>query len=165
MPETVTWLQMHLREHQTLYFICLYAVGGRPAAVASARFMGMGLGYFLPFILFMDLIQVPCFYLLYQKLFRHPRFVRARERFSKKLNKLRSSRLLERAQAWGPLGVVVVTLMPVKGGGMWSGTLLAYSLGLRKQYGLLLLILGSILGTLLLAGLLDSLLLVIQRLI
>jgi uncharacterized membrane protein len=49
----------------------------------------------------------------------------------------------------GTPGVLVITMLPLKGCGMWSGVLLSKILGLSKKTGYSLLISGSILGCLL----------------
>jgi uncharacterized membrane protein len=58
----------------------------------------------------------------------------------------------------GTPGVVSITMLPLKGCGMWSGVLLSKLLRLPKQTGYPLLIVGSILGCILIFGVGEALL-------
>jgi uncharacterized membrane protein len=51
------------------------------------------------------------------------------------------------------VGVFLITTLPVKGGGMWSGVLMAFSLQIPKNISYPILIGGSISGCLLLLSL------------
>ena len=57
----------------------------------------------------------------------------------------------------GGVGVVLLTMLPVKGGGMWSGVFLAHITGMRKKISYPLLAVGSLLGSLMFLGLGDAL--------
>ena len=76
-----------------------------------------------------------------------------RARIKRALKKERKfhSRMLVRAQQWGPLGVVIIAAIPFVGGGMWSGVLLARLLKLTKLRAAVLLMIGSILSCLVLS--------------
>ena len=68
------------------------------------------------------------------------------KRSGKKEQRLRKSKVFNWATVMGVPGVIVITMLPLKGCGMWSGVLLSKLLGLPKTTGYLLLISGSILG-------------------
>jgi uncharacterized membrane protein len=52
---------------------------------------------------------------------------------------------------------VLLTMLPVKGGGMWSGVFLAHITGMPKKVSYPLLFVGSLLGSLMFLGLGDGL--------
>jgi len=76
MGDSVVWLQQHLHEHSLLYFIALYTVGGRPVAILTASLFRLNLLLFFPLVVFMDTVQVPCFYYLYEHTFTSARLQR-----------------------------------------------------------------------------------------
>jgi len=66
--------------------------------------------------------------------------------------RLRRSKLFQRLKPLGTPGVVTITMLPLKGCGMWSGVLLSKLLKLPKQASYPLMIAGSFFGCLLLLG-------------
>jgi uncharacterized membrane protein len=60
--------------------------------------------------------------------------------------------LAQRLAVLGPPGVVAITMLPLKGCGMWSGVLLSKLLKIPMLKSYSLLVLGSFLGCLLVAG-------------
>jgi len=157
MGDLILWLQRHFHDHHLLYFIALYIVGGRPVAIVTAKLFELNLLWFFPLVVFMDTLQVPCFYYLYEHTFTSGRLERLSNHFQRKGAAARRRRLFQALRALGQMGVVLLTMVPIKGGGMWSGVLLAHVMGLRKKTSFPLLVGGSILGSLLFVGLGDCL--------
>lgn len=152
MIDAVTFLINNLGDHFVIYFIPLYLLGGRPVAILSAQFLGFKITFLLPVVVMLDTIQIPFFYHLFGKISKRLFLRKFRERTSKKEIRLRKSKFFHWIQLMGTPGVVAITMMPLKGCGMWSGVLLSKLLRLPKQSSYPLLILGSILGCILLIG-------------
>jgi uncharacterized membrane protein len=158
MGDSVVWLQQHLHEHSLLYFIALYTVGGRPVAILTASLFRLNLLLFFPLVIFMDTVQVPCFYYLYEHTFTSARLQRLSGYFQRKGKVAKERRVFQRLQAYGHVGVLLLTMLPMKGGGMWSGVFLAHIIGVPKKKSYTLLMSGSILGSLMFVGVGDGLL-------
>jgi uncharacterized membrane protein len=145
----MSWLDW-LKEYYLFHFFGLYILGGRTAAVLSAQWLGQNLFFFLPLVVFLDALQVPLFYRAYEGLLRFPGLSRLQPWLEKRRAGLRRSRSWRIGSAWRGLGVFLITTLPVKGGGMWSGVLMAFSLQIPKNVSYPLLIGGSVVGCLLL---------------
>ena len=158
MGDSVVWLQQHLHEHSLLYFIALYIVGGRPVAILTASLFRLNLLLFFPLVVFMDTLQVPCFYYLYEHTFTSARLQRLSGYFQRKGKVAKKRRFFQKLQAFGHMGVLLLTMLPMKGGGMWSGVFLAHIIGVPKKKSYALLMSGSILGSLMFVGVGDGLL-------
>jgi uncharacterized membrane protein len=158
MPDAIVFLKNNLVDHFVIYFIPLYILGGRPVAILSAQFLGFRITFLLPVVIMLDTLQIPLFYYLYgtisQGLFLRKLF----ERTTRKEKRLQKSKLFRWVSLMGTPGVVAITMLPLKGCGMWSGVLLSKLLGLPKQISYPLLIAGSILGCILIFGVGEALL-------
>ena len=157
MGDSVLWLQQHIHEHSLVYFIALYVVGGRPVAILTASFVKLNLLFFFPLVVFMDVLQVPCFYYLYEHTFTSKRLKRLSGYFQGKGERAKDRSFFQRLKTLGSVGGVLLTMLPVKGGGMWSGVFLAHIARIPKKTSYLLLIVGSLLGSLMFLGLGDAL--------
>lgn len=153
MGDLISWLQQHYYEHSLACFIALYVVGGKPLALVTAKVSGLDLLWLLPLVILMDAVQIPCFYYLYERVFRNVRLLRFKDFLERKGEAARSRPVFAVLSALGPLGVVLVAMLPVKGGGIWSGVLLARLLDLPKRTSFLLLMGASIFISLILVGL------------
>lgn len=158
MVELITFLKDNLADHFVIFFIPLYILGGRPVAVLSAQFVGYKMSFLLPTVVLLDTIQIPMFYHLYGAVSKQAFLRRLYDRSQKKEKSLRKTRLFHWMQVIGMPGVVAITMVPMKGCGMWSGVLLSKLLGLPKQTSYPLLIFGSILGCAFLFGIGEALL-------
>ncbi|MBN2516528.1 MAG: small multi-drug export protein [Deltaproteobacteria bacterium] len=158
MIDIILFLKNNLADHFALYFIPLYILGGRPAAVLSAQFLGYKMSFILPIVVMLDTLQIPMFYFLYSTISDRLVMKKLSERAEKKEKKLLGSKLFHWMQVMGAPGVVTITMLPVKGCGMWSGVLLAKLLNFPKPTSYSLLIAGSFLGCAFLLGLGEGLL-------
>lgn len=152
--EIICTIQAQFLRHPIGFFILLHTLGGRAASVVTARLMGLNMTLYIPLAVLLDMIQVPIFFALYgvsDRTIFSPQVVG--ERLQRRREKWANSRILKRFLPWGPLGVVIMTLLPVKGGGMWSGTLLAHLLKVDRRRSYMLLLVGSLIGAALLMGL------------
>lgn len=158
MIDLVIYLKSNLAEHFVIYFIPLYIVGGRPVAVLSAHFLGYKASFVLPVVVLLDTLQIPMFYFLYGTLSNSALLQKLHERTLHKEKRLHGSKLFRWLQVMGAPGVVTITMLPLKGCGMWSGVLLSKILRFPKPTGYGLLILGSIFGCAFLLGLAEFIL-------
>jgi uncharacterized membrane protein len=156
LAEAIATLQAGFFKHPLGSFVILHGLGGRAASIVTARLAGFNMALYLPLAIFLDMIQVPIFFSLYAATDRtilSPQVVG--ERLQRRKERWANSRILKRFLPWGQLGVVIMTLLPIKGGGMWSGVLLAHLLKVERGRSYLLLFAGSLLGAALLMGLSD----------
>ena len=156
--DLVIFLKNNLAEHFVIYFIPLYIVGGRPVAILSAQFLGYKASFLLPVVVLLDTLQIPLFYHLYGTISDSLLARKLSERTIKRGNNLSKSKLFRWLQVMGAPGVVAITMLPIKGCGMWSGVLLSKLLKFSKPTGYPLLIGGSILGCAFLLGLGEGIL-------
>jgi uncharacterized membrane protein len=158
MHDTLLLIKSNLADHFAIYFIPLYILGGRPAAILSGQLLGFNIFFLLPVVVMLDTLQIPLFYYLYGAI-SHRLFLRKlRERTTKKERAFSTSKFYRWMQLLGSPGVVTITMLPLKGCGMWSGVLLSKLLQLPKQTSYLLLIGGSVLGCILLLGVGEAIL-------
>jgi len=152
MLDAIIFLKDNLADHFAIYFIPLYILGGRPVAVLSGQFLGFRIALLLPVVVMLDTLQIPLFYYLYSTISKGLFMRKLHERTTKKEERLRKSRFFRWIQLMGIPGVVTITMLPLKGCGMWSGVLLSKILRLPKQISYPLLVVGSILGCVFLLG-------------
>ncbi|MBW2568320.1 MAG: small multi-drug export protein [Deltaproteobacteria bacterium] len=141
-----------------IYFIPLYVVGGRPVAILSAQFLGYKASFLLPVVVMLDTLQIPLFYYTYGAISSSLLARKFSERTIKRGKNLSKSKLFRWMQVMGAPGVVAITMLPLKGCGMWSGVLLSKLLKFSKPTGYQLLIGGSILGCVFILGLGEGIL-------
>lgn len=158
MMDAIIYLKNNLADNFVLYFIPLYVLGGRPAAILSAQFLGRKIFFLLPVVVMLDTLQIPLFYHLYETVSSRLFVQKFYKKSAQKENRLRQSKLFERLQLIGTPGVVAITMLPLKGCGMWSGVLLSKLLKLPKQTSYPLMIAGSLLGCILLLGVGEAIL-------
>jgi uncharacterized membrane protein len=158
MSEAIIFLKNNLVDHFVIYFIPLYILGGRPVAILSAQFLGFKISFLLPVVVMLDTLQIPLFYYLFGTISQGLFIRKLHERSIKKEKRLHKSRFFRWIQLMGTPGVVAITMLPLKGCGMWSGVLLSKLLGLPKQIIYPLLIAGSILGCILVFGVGEAIL-------
>jgi len=127
----------------------------RILAVGAGVWFHVPAALLLGLLLFLDIIQIPVFYRIYEHgsslLDRVPAI---RNWINRDWSK---SALGKWAMPLGGVGVMLVAAMPTFGGGMWSATFVAYGLGLRRGAGYAWMILGSLLSYLTLYWILDTL--------
>lgn len=155
--ETLQYLQSLSQTHPVGVFILLHSLGGRTAALIGARLANFNMSYFLPLAVLLDMLQVPFYFYLYSAVGKRVGWLgKLQQWFKRKEEKWKSSpwgQKLLKQKGWG---VFLVTLMPVKGGGMWTGVFFSYLLSLKKKESILILLGGSLTGCLFLAGLAEA---------
>ena len=161
MGETIHFIREHLGDNFVLYFPLLYLVGGRPGAILSALAVHFSIYLVLPAVVVLDTFQIPMFHYFYGAISRHALVRKIILRARRRTARLRGSAPMQRLSRLGPMGVVTITLLPLKGCGMWSGVLMARLLQLPPSRSYPLLILGSVLGCLILVGAGEALLLLL----
>ena len=152
MVDVIIFLKNNLEDNFVFYFIPLYILGGRPAAILSAQFLGRKIFFLLPVVVMLDTLQIPFFYHLYNTVSNRIVIQKFYKRSEKRIHRLKQSRFFKWLQFLGKPGVVAISMLPFKGCGMWSGVLLSKLLKLPRQTSYPLMIAGSLLGCLLLLG-------------
>ena len=158
MLDMLTFLKNNLSDHFVIYFIPLYILGGRPAAVLTAQLLGLKMTLILPVVVLLDTLQIPLFYLLYDAISDRFLIGKLHDKTTRRESALLQSSIFRWMRVMGAPGVIAIAMLPVKGCGMWSGVLLAKLLNFSRQGSYLLLIFGSILGCAVLLGLGEGIL-------
>lgn len=158
MSDIVLFLRNNLSENFAVYFIPLYILGGRPVALLSGQFLGLKIFFLLPVVVLLDTLQIPFFYYLYDTISDSRIIRKLHDRAEKKEAHIRKSRFFQWFRLLGTPGVITITMMPLKGCGMWSGVLLSKLLQLPKLISYPLLIAGSLVGCLLILGVGETIL-------
>ncbi len=153
MAELIIFLKDNLAEHFVIYFIPLYYLGGRPIALISAQLLGHKISFLLPVAVMLDTLQIPIFYHLYDSISKRPFMQKLSEKSKIKEAHQKKSRLFQWLQNLGMPGIIIITMLPIKGCGILSGFILSRLLLMSKTMAYTLLIIGSILGCLVLFGL------------
>ena len=125
----------------------LYILGSRIIFIPAGMAIGIGKYVILFLVFFLDMLQIPLYFYIYEKGASKLKF----------LSKMENSRFLKFARSLGSFGVVLVAAMPAFGGGMWSSVLISFLLGLDRRKSILLLALGSFLGCVLVIYGIDGL--------
>lgn len=162
MMDAIIYLKNNLADNFVLYFIPLYVLGGRPAAILSAQFLGRKIYFLLPVVVMLDTLQIPLFYYLYETVSNRSFWRKFYKKSQKKEERFQQSKLFQRLQLLGTPGVLTITMLPLKGCGMWSGVLLSKLLKLSKQTSYPLMIAGSLLGCILLLGVGEAIIQVVK---
>jgi uncharacterized membrane protein len=152
MVDVIIFLKNNLEDNFVFYFIPLYILGGRPAAILSAQFLGRKIFFLLPVVVMLDTLQIPFFYHLYNTVSNRIVIKKFYKRSEKRIHRLKQSKFFKWLQFLGKPGVIAISMLPFKGCGMWSGVLLSKLLKLPRQTSYPLMIVGSLLGCLLLLG-------------
>ena len=125
---------------------------GRKVSTLYAQAMLHNVWIVLPLILFLDAIQIPFYFYLYNIGTTSIRpLARFKARLIAKTEKGVAKKLLGWARRYGVIGVFLVAALPFFGGGVWTAVLLAYTLGLKKAVSYSALLLGCLAGITLLA--------------
>ena len=152
MGDAVLFLKNNLSDNFAVYFLPLYILGGRPVAILSGQMLGFKAFFLLPVVVMLDTLQIPLFYYVFDTI-SNVRFIKKiHAKTAKKEMRIRKSRLFLWLHLLGAPGVITITMLPLKGCGMWSGVILSKILKLRKGMSYPLLITGSVLGCLLILG-------------
>jgi len=164
MLDAIIYLKNNLADNFVVYFIPLYVLGGRPVAILSAQFLGRKIVLLLPVVVMLDTLQIPLFYHLYSTVSKRLFIQKFYQKSEEKEERLQKSKLFRRLQLLGPPGVLAITMLPLKGCGMWSGVLLAKLLKLPKQTSYPIMIVGSLLGCILILGVGEAIIQLVKSL-
>jgi uncharacterized membrane protein len=152
MTEFIIFLKDNLAEHFVIYFIPLYYLGGRPIALISAQLLGHKISFLLPVAVMLDTLQIPLFYHLYDSISKRPFMQKLADKGKLKEAHQKKSRMFQWLQNLGMPGIIIITMLPLKGCGVLSGFILSRLLLMTKTMAYTLLIIGSMLGCLILFG-------------
>ena len=152
MTDLIIYLKDNLAEHFVIYFIPLYYLGGRPIALISAQLLGHKISFLLPVAVMLDTLQIPLFYHLYDSISKRPLMRKLADKGKLKEARQKKTKLFQWLQHLGIPGIIIITMLPLKGCGILSGFILSRLLLMTKSIAYTLLIIGSILGCLILFG-------------
>jgi uncharacterized membrane protein len=152
MAELIIYLKNNLAEHFVIYFIPLYYLGGRPIALISAQLLGYKISFLLPVAVMLDTLQIPLFYHLYDSIAKRPFMQKLARKGKLRETRQKRSELFQWLRNLGMPGIIIITMLPLKGCGILSGFILSRLLLMTKTTAYALLIIGSILGCLILFG-------------
>jgi len=107
MYDAVVFLKNNLADNFAIYFIPLYILGGRPAAILSAQFLGFKIFFLLPVVVMLDTLQIPIFYHLYESISNRVLLQKFHHRSQKKEARLRQSKFFRKLRLLGTPGVKV----------------------------------------------------------
>jgi len=132
-----------------------YLALGRPGSVFAGLVAGLPLWETLGIVLLIDFLQIPVYGVLIETTSRHVRLpVGVRSWLERRKEKARriltQGRVLRRLSPFKPWGIVAVAGLPVKGFGVFSACILAFMLGYARIKATVLVMLGSLLGSLVL---------------
>lgn len=157
MSDILQYLQSLLQTHPIGAFILLHSLGGRRAAIIGARLADFNMFYFLLLAVFLDMLQAPCYFYLYSRGSRRVGW------WGRLCQWLRRKEEKWQSSAWGQKilgkkgwGVFLITAMPFRGGGMWTGVFFSHLLASKRKESYLVLFAGSLAGCLLLGGLAEA---------
>jgi uncharacterized membrane protein len=128
-----------------------YLAAGRTGSIAACLFLDIGPWQTLGIALAMDYVQIPVYGILIeasqQRMARPGRFQQWVKRKSEKLQKrMRDSRLWQPLARFRHLPVVVLAILPFRGGGVFSACVLAFMMGCSRVAGTCLIMTGSVAG-------------------
>lgn len=132
-------------------FIVAYIFGGRKIAVPYGIAITNNVWLTAALTLTLDLIQIPIFYFIYATGKKISLLRKAKIDAKNRKQKIKHYRLLNWAKKSGSMGIFIVSMLPSFGGGIWSAVLLAFILKTDKRLMYLIITLGSLIGTVILA--------------
>jgi len=132
-------------------FIITHILLGRKVSIAYGAGIGLNPGLTILLALPFEIIQIPIFFLIYHIASKKiPFFKRWKKRLDEKHFK---SSLFQKLRKHGGWGVFLLSLYPFIGGGVFTSSLLAYILKMKKSTTYFIIILGTVISLLALAGL------------
>jgi len=137
-------------------------------SIVTNRVLAVGLGLWLRvpaalmlgLLVFIDAVQIPFFYRLYDHGFSFFDDIPVVKNFFSR--DWSDTRLARWMMPLGGPGVMLVSAMPTLGGGIWLASFFAYALRLNRRTGYAWIILGSVLSYVTLYWVLDALILTIR---
>ncbi len=127
---------MILNFNNILSLIIIDLAIGRKAAIPVGIALNLPSFYIFALVFALDLLQIPIFLLMFS-------------RFDKSIKNFRffpDTNKVTRFSKYGKWGVFLLVALPIQGGGMWSGALLAQLSGMDKKRATVFLIIGSVTG-------------------
>jgi len=129
-----------------------YLAAGRVGAVAACLVAGVAPLHIFFIVIVMDLCQIPVYGILLEKSQWHKMLPDrlqqwARVRSEKIKGRMEASSLWSRLSRFHPMAVVAVSLLPLRGFGIFSACILSYMLNLNRVYATILIMAGSFIGT------------------
>jgi uncharacterized membrane protein len=128
-----------------------YLAAGRTGSIAACLVLGVGPWQTLGIALVMDYVQIPVYGALIEASQRRMalpgRFQEwVRKKFEKLQNRMQNSGLLKPLTRFRHLPVVVLAILPFRGGGIFSACVVAFMMGCSRVAGTCLIMAGSVAG-------------------
>ena len=130
-----------------------YVAAGRVGAVAACLLLGISPWETLIIAVLIDLFQIPVYGLALETSKKHmalpKRFQNWVDRKSKKLSiRVQEKNYWRKLLRYRHMAIIIVTTVPFRGFGVLSATILAVMLGYGRIHGTILIVTGSIIGSL-----------------
>lgn len=136
-----------LNQHHWWVFTGLHLTLGRTASITYAVALGMNLWIAAPVAFAWDCAQVPLWWWLYSAVARNTMRIPGVDRWiDEREARAEHRRLWRRLGTLGDVGVVLLAALPFWGCGMWTSTLLAWTMGMRLTRAIWFLAVGGLIG-------------------
>lgn len=134
--------------------LAAYLAAGRVGAVAACLVVGIVPYKTFLIVISIDLFQIPAYGIILEKSQWHKilpdRFRQWTANRSQKIqSRMEASSLWKRISRFQPLAVVAVSLLPLRGFGIFSACILSFMLKINRVFATILIMSGSFIGTIL----------------
>lgn len=131
-----------------------YLAAGRIGVVAACLIVGISASETFLIVILIDLFQIPVYGLILEKSQWHKilpeRFQNwVANRKQKIQRRMESSVLRQRISRFQPMAVVAVSMLPLRGFGIFSACILSFMMNLNRVVATILIMSGSLMGTVL----------------
>ncbi|MFH1283291.1 MAG: small multi-drug export protein [bacterium] len=140
-----------------LSFLLLAFTGKRIISIPAGIAFKLNNLFILSVVVLVDVIQIPLFYYLYEKGVKKVKYLRWLSEYlpsEKKLENTLLGKIAHHLSAWGML---IISAWPIFGGGIWTAVLFGKVFHATRLKSYLMIIGGSLLGSLILLAGTESL--------
>ena len=131
-----------------------YLAAGRVGVVAACLVAGVEPFKIFLWVILIDLFQIPVYGIIleksqWQKIVPKRFHKWTQDRSQKIQSRMEASLLWKRVSRFQPMAVVAVSLLPLRGFGIFSACILSFILKLNRVFATILIMFGSFIGTIL----------------
>jgi uncharacterized membrane protein len=144
---------MTCQGNSLILFTLIHFSLGRSFSVLYAIVNQMPAGLYFPLALVYDYVQIPVYGIILEqssKRFFPVRWIR--KKADRMLTSMEEKPLLKRILAFGDVGLILLSALPIRGFGILSGSIAGFFMKKGKLRGTTLLMIGSFLGILIIMG-------------
>jgi uncharacterized membrane protein len=134
--------------------LAAYLAAGRLGVVAACLVAGVSPHKIFILVILIDVCQIPVYgiileYSQWHKILPSRLQKWIKNRSGKIQNRMEASSLWNRVSRFQPLAIMAVSLLPLRGFGIFSACILSFMLNLNRVYATILIMGGSVIGTIL----------------